>query len=215
MAYTPSAHTVKVGTISAWWTRINTLIDDGPESDEAQANLNALYDRLWKVIEQADLRIPVISMWPGDPRSADKKDALSPFADRNRLVTIDGDDARGFIDNLVWTAGIPLAMVAITGQTFDEWSRKLQALAQSEAGGTTHSSAAGTSMNATSTLGLLQLAAYNQIHTVAEDQPGAPRPQSVMLARGDVVELRDKNEERILELIRNAERLTGIQTRYP
>ncbi len=213
-AHSPRWITVKVGTIAAWWKRINGLIDDGPESDEEQAHLAALYDRLWKIIEQGNLRLPVFSLWPGDPRSIDSKDVLSPFVDRNRLVAIEGDDAQEFVDDLVRTTGIPPAMVVISGETFDEWSRKLAALAQNEMGGSVHWSPAGTAMNATSTLGQLQLAAGDQIHSVEESQPGDPRPWRVMLARGDVVELRDQAEGSIRELIRNAERLTGVEARY-
>jgi hypothetical protein len=213
-AQSPTSITIKVGTLAAWWKRINALIDDIPESDEEQAHLAALYDRLWKIIEQGNLRLPVFSLWPGDPRSIDSKDVLSPFVDRNQLVAIEGDDAREFIDDLVRTTAIPPAMIAISGQTFDEWSRKLAALAQNETRGSIQRSPAGTAMNATSTLGLLQLAADDQIHTVEETQPGDPRPRSVMLAEGDIVELRDVTEESIRELIRNAEWLTTLKARY-
>jgi hypothetical protein len=113
--------------------------------------------------------------------------------------------------------------ITITRETFDQWSLALEEQAENDdTSETVRYPDGGTTMTARPTLGMLHRFPGDQILTVEVGQTRNLWPKYASVARSDTVTLRDPSEDGTPErrhqnfrnLIRNAERLTGISAQF-
>ena len=113
-------------------------------------------------------------------------------------------------------------MVTVSRETFNGWSIDLEAQVEKDTEAKTFIHPDGTTtMTAKPTLGMLQLAAGDQIHLIEIGRTPENWSKHAMVARVDTVELKDRHEDPrrdraryVRNLILNAERLTGIKAAF-
>jgi len=113
--------------------------------------------------------------------------------------------------------------VTITRETFDQWSLALEAQSENDdKSETVLYPDGGTTMSPKPVLVMLQRFAGDQIHTVQIGETRNLWPWYASVARGATVTLRDPSEDgtpesrrqNLRNLMRNAERLTGVPAQY-
>lgn len=219
---------VRVAVLLAWRESLEDLIENAPNSEPAKLEeLIDLQNWLGRACEIVGVQtVCAWTDWKNAPDGPVPHMGDTPQRDLTRLVVIALPEADSIMTRIVELTGIPHFTLAITGETFDEWSQKLEELIEVNPKSLTQVIADDVRVRSPqAALTKLQMLAGDDIHKVRNANPTAIWPNYVLRASGATVILRDRRtpsslrsqlklEKEVRELIRNIEQLTQIMATY-